>query len=78
MTVVELKSILKQKIARIDDVAFLNAIKIILDSKSDNEVLSLSKKQRNEIIASKREIELGLFVDHKELDKEVKSWLNEK
>ena len=76
MTAIELKSILIHRIAEIEDVTFLKAIKTILDSKTDNEILTLTVKQRDEIIASKKEIELGLFIDHQELDKEVKEWLS--
>lgn len=33
-------------------------------------------EQRNKIIASKKEIEQGLYIDHELLDKEVSRWLN--
>jgi hypothetical protein len=78
MTAIELKNILIHRIAEIDDISFLKAIKTILDSKTDNEVLSLTEKQRDEIMASKKEIEQGLFIDHQVLDKEVKEWLSAK
>jgi predicted transcriptional regulator len=76
MTAIELKSILIHRIAEIEDVTFLKALKTILDSKTDNKVLTLTEKQRDEIIASKKEIEQGLFIDHQELDKEVNEWLS--
>jgi predicted transcriptional regulator len=75
MTAIELKSILVHKIAEIDDVLFLQAIKTILDSKTNNEILTLTDAQKCEIIASKKELEQGLFIEHDELDKEVKEWL---
>jgi predicted transcriptional regulator len=75
MTAVDLKSILIHRIAEIDDISFLKAIKTILDSKANNEILTLSDKQRDEINASKKEIEKGLFIDHDVLDKEIKGWL---
>jgi hypothetical protein len=78
MTAIELKNILIHRIAEIDDISFLKAIKTILDSKTDNEVLSLTEKQRDEIMASKKEIEQGLFIDHQVLEKEVKEWLSAK
>jgi hypothetical protein len=76
MTAIELKNILIHRIAEIEDIKFLKAIKTILDSKTNNEVLTLTEKQRDEIIASKKEIEQGLFIDHQLLDKEVKEWLS--
>jgi predicted transcriptional regulator len=75
MTTIELKNILIHKIAEIEDVSFLKAIKTILDSKADKEILSLTNEQRNEIMQSKKEIEKGLFIEHDELDKEIKEWL---
>ena len=78
MTAIELKTMLIRRISEINDVSFLKAIKTILDSKTDKEILTLSAKQKEEIIASQKEIEDGLYVDHDELDKEVTSWLNAK
>jgi predicted transcriptional regulator len=76
MTAIDLKNILIHRIAEIDDIPFLKAIKTILDSKTNNEVLRLTDKQKDEIIASKKDIEKGLYIDHEELDKEVKGWLS--
>ena len=78
MTVVDLKNILIHKIAEINDISFLKAIKTILDSKTNNEILNLTDKQRDDIIASKKEIESGLFFDSKDIDKEIKEWVNAK
>lgn len=78
MTAIELKAVLIRRISEINDVSFLKAIKTILDSKTDKEILALNAKQREEIIASQKEIENGLFVEHDELDREVTSWLNAK
>ena len=64
------------KIAEIDDISFLKAFKTILDSKTDKEILTITAEQRNEILASKAEIEQGLYIDQDKLDKEVKAWLN--
>jgi predicted transcriptional regulator len=78
MTAIELKTVLIRRISEINDVSFLRAIKTILDSKADKEILTLNSKQKEEIIASQREIEQGLVIDHDELDKEVSAWLNAK
>jgi predicted transcriptional regulator len=78
MTAIELKRVLIRRISEINDVSFLRAIKTILDSKADKEILTLNSKQKEEIIASQREIEQGLVIDHDELDKEVSAWLNAK
>ena len=78
MTATELKSILIRKISEINDISYLKAIKTLLDTKTDQEILTLTTKQKEEIIASQKEIEKGLFIGQAELDKEVRKWLNAK
>jgi uncharacterized protein YktA (UPF0223 family) len=74
MTKLELKKLLIQRITEINDISFLKAVKTILESKTENEVLILSPDQRNEIIASKKETEKGLFIEQENLDKEISKW----
>jgi hypothetical protein len=76
MTAIELKTLLIHKISEINDISFLKALKIILDSKTDTEVIQLTQEQLDEIIASKKEIEQGLSIENSMLEKEVKLWLN--
>ena len=76
MTTIELKKMLLHRIAEINDISFLKAIKTILDSKTETEIISLTADQRNEIIESKKEIEQGFFIEHEVLNKEVSTWLN--
>jgi hypothetical protein len=76
MTAIELKTLLIHKISEINDISFLKALKTILDSKTDTEVIQLTQEQLDEIIASKKEIEQGLSIENRMLEKEVKLWLN--
>lgn len=78
MTALELKNVLIHKIAAINDVSFLKAIQTIIDAKTDHEILPLTNEQKDEIVASKKEIEKGLYVNHESLDEEINAWLNEK
>ncbi|MCF8337652.1 MAG: hypothetical protein K9I74_06670 [Bacteroidales bacterium] len=78
MNATELKNVLIHQIAEIDDVSFLEAIKTIVDSKMNQEVLTLTQEQKDEIMASKKEIEEGNFIEQDALDKEIKEWLKEK
>lgn len=78
MTTVELKKLLIHRITEINDVSFLKAVKTILDSKTDTEVLLLTPEQRTEIMESKKEVEQGLFIEHESLDKEVARWTSAK
>lgn len=76
MTAIELKKLLIHRIAEINDVSFLNAIKTILDTKSQSQTIILTSEQLNEIQESRKEIEQGLFIEQVELDKEFNKWLS--
>lgn len=78
MSSVELKKILIQRIADINDEQFLKAIKTILDTKVESEIMLLSKGQKLEIQESRKEIEAGKFVDQSELEAEFGKWIKEK
>ena len=76
MTTIELKKVLIHRITEINDISFLKALKTILESKTESEVISLTTEQRNEIIESRKEIEQGLYIEHEHLDKKVSRWLS--
>lgn len=76
MTTIELKKVLIHRISEINDISFLKAIKTILDSKTETEILSLTAEQRFEILESRKEIENGQFIEQELLDKKVTNWLN--
>lgn len=76
MTTFELKTLLIQRIAEINDISFLRAIKTILDAKTESGVIQLTQDQLDDIIESKKEIEKGMFVENSVLDKQVHQWLS--
>ena len=76
MTAIQLKTLLIHRISEINDVSFLKALKTILDSKTETGVIQLTQEQLDDIIASKKEIEQGLFIENNAFEKEVKQWLN--
>ena len=76
MTAIQLKTLLIHRISEINDVSFLKALKTILDSKTESGVIQLTQEQLDDIIASKKEIEQGLFIENIAFEKEVKQWLN--
>jgi hypothetical protein len=78
MTTLELKKLLIHRITEINDISFLRAVKIILESKTETEVLLLTPEQRSEIMESKKEIEKGLFIEQENLDKEISRWASAK
>jgi hypothetical protein len=72
MTTLDLKKQLIQRISEIEDKAFLEAIKRILDSKS--QTLHLTAEQRKEILKSKDQIDQGLFTSQNQLNEEFENW----
>jgi hypothetical protein len=76
MTAIQLKTLLIHRISEINDVTFLKALKTILDSKTASGVIQLTQEQLDDIVASKKEIEQGLFIENNAFEKEVKQWLN--
>jgi predicted transcriptional regulator len=78
MTMLELKSILINRIAEISDIKFLEAIKTILDEKVKDSVLELTDYQKDEIRESQNEIKEGLFLYNKDIEREIEGWLNAK
>lgn len=78
MTKIELQNLLIHRISEINDISFLEAIKTILDSKSEAAVLPLTVEQRDEILASKKEIEQGLSIENNVLEDEIAGWLKAK
>lgn len=78
MTAIEIKKLLIHRIAEINDISFLNAIKTILDSKTQQKIMSLTQEQTFEINESKKEIKKGLFIEQMELEKDFDKWLNER
>jgi hypothetical protein len=78
MNAIELKKELILRIAEIDDVSFLTAIRTILATKIQSRSINLSSAQIEEIEESRKEIEQGLFVDLAGLNKEFDRWLSEK
>jgi len=78
MTTIQLKNALIQKISEIEDISFLKAIKTILEVKSESKIINLTPGHTNEIMASKKKIEQGLFIENNLLEKEIEEWLHEK
>jgi uncharacterized protein YktA (UPF0223 family) len=78
MSTIELKRLLIHRITEINDISFLKAVKTILDTKTESEVLLLTPKQHKEILESKKEIERGLFIEQESLETKVLKWASVK
>lgn len=78
MTTIELKDILFHKIAAIDDKSFLEAIKTILDTKSETIIYKLTPEQKDRIKSSQEQIARGEYLTIEQAESEIDRWLKEK
>ncbi len=78
MTTLQLKNALIQRISEIEDKSFLEAVKTILDAKSESKIINLTQELTNEIMASKKEIEQGIFIENDLFEKEIEEWIDKK
>jgi len=78
MSKVELRHIITEHLSHIDDAAFLNAIKTIIESKVSEGEYQLSDFQKNRIDLARNELKNKKTVSHNEVQKEIDQWLNTK
>lgn len=74
MTTIQLKKNLIHQISEIEDVSFLNALKTIIDAKTQASVIELTEMQRAEIDQSRKMVDEGLFSDQSELNQKFEEW----
>jgi hypothetical protein len=68
MTVKQLKTLLIHRKPEINDVSYLKSSKTVLVEKTDESVIQLTQELHDDIIASKKDIEQGLFIENNALD----------
>ena len=78
MTTIQLKQELIHRISRIEDIDFLNAIKIILDYKKKKVLIELATDQEKELLLASKEGKKGNVISQSEMNQEVEEWLREK
>lgn len=78
MTTVELKNILIQRIAGINDKSFLTAINTIVETKSESTIYKTTPEQRERIKVGLAQIAKGESFTNEQVEKEIDKWLKEK
>lgn len=76
MTEIELKKLLINKIIEIDDVPFLEAIKVIIEKNTLAKTITLSNNILDELEEAQSQYHNGQTTTQDELGKEFKEWLN--
>ncbi len=78
MTAIELKNMLIHQIASINDEDFLNAIKTIIEAKTNSTTYQTSAEQKQKIEEGLKQIEKGYYFTNEEVESEIDKWLEEK
>ncbi len=78
MSTVELRELIINQLAHINDASFLKAIKALVDSKAEDEVYKLSDYQKKRIRMSREQLIKGQTISNDELQKEIDKWLESK
>ncbi|RAR50923.1 hypothetical protein [Flavobacterium lacus] len=73
MKTAELKNILISHINQIDDESYLNALRTIIESKS-NFSNSYLEEYNNELLIAEEEIEKGNYFSHQEVKDKMEQW----
>lgn len=76
-TTKELKKLLHESIENINDEAFLQTVKEILDRKYEPGEITLTPYQENRIEEAKKSIKQGDALTNEQADQLVSKWLNE-
>lgn len=73
MKTAELKNILISHINQIEDESYLNALKTIIESKS-NAANNYLEEYNNELLIAEEEIEKGKYFSHQEVKDKMEQW----
>jgi hypothetical protein len=75
MQISELREILIKRIQTIEDEDFLNAMRILTDSKVENPIYNLNEFERQKIAIARKQVENGEYTTQEEVFEKVNSWL---
>ncbi|MEO8209720.1 MAG: hypothetical protein ABI840_04095 [bacterium] len=79
MTITKLKNTLAEKIYKINDADFLNAIKVIIESKyNQDEIYKLNEVEKKKISQSNLQFKRGEGITNDEVFEKMEKWLKEK
>jgi len=77
MSTLEIKNILIRKIESINDETFLNAIRTIIDAKTESTIYKTSVEQKMKIQEGIEQIENGKYFTNEQVESEIDKWLEE-
>ena len=78
MSTLELRHIINEHLSHIDDVSFLNALKIIIESKASDSIYKLSDYQKDRINMAREQLKKGQTISNDDIQEEIDQWLSSK
>jgi predicted transcriptional regulator len=78
MTTIELKNSIIHRIAGLNDKSLLNAIKTLIETKSESKIYKTIPEQRKRIKEGQVQISNGEFFSNEQVEAEIDEWLDEK
>ncbi|HAH25469.1 MAG TPA: hypothetical protein DCL77_17205 [Prolixibacteraceae bacterium] len=78
MSTIELRHIIDEHLSHIDDVAFLKAIKTIVENKASEGIYKLDDFQKHRINSAREQLKNGQTISNDDLQKEIDQWLRSK
>ena len=78
MSTLELRHIINEHLPHIDDVSFLNALKIIIESKASDSIYKLSDYQKDRINMAREQLKKGQTISNDDIQEEIDQWLSSK
>ena len=75
MTTIDLKNILIQRIAEINDKSFLKAIKAIIDTQSEPTIYKTTPEQKEMIEEGRKQIAKGEYFTNEQVETAINKWL---
>jgi len=78
MSTIELRQKIVEQLSHIEDISFLKAIKILIDSKAEEKIYMLSDFQKERIRSGREQLIKGQTISHDVIQKEMNQWLESK
>ena len=78
MSTLALRHVINKHLSPIDDVSFLNALKIIIESKASDSIYKLSDYQKDHIDRTREQLKKAQTISNDALQEEIDQWLSSK
>lgn len=78
MNATEVRNHIVLRLNKINDLSFLNALKTIIDSTTEENIFYLNDLQKKKLQESREQARQGEVIDNEKVFEDIESWLEEK